>query len=304
MRLKELCCHACSAAGVMPALIMLSGAFLTARELPIKVPGILDFKIGGPKNQLYTLASMFSAGEFGYAIDQLGERRITGVHIFQLLIPFIVMTVTYLFYLRRIKAIWGTHCASCQRSAISEDGTQPMCGHRSIDIMKRTCVDQAELKLDDRVKVDGYVCAGTVRFVGKNKTTDKLQIGVELDKAIGNTNGTVAGELCFVCPPRYGLLVSPNKVSLTARPPTGCSALMPTGCSAGAQDVCNHGAKDIIRSSIIRYNELWAEVDTVENRSRHYEATGLEPEVSLVRSLTRKWSELELDRLDPNPEQP
>ena len=64
----------------------------------------------------------------------------------------------------------------------------------------------------DRVLVKGFHPAGTVRFVGKHHDNGSEQLGVELDEAIGDHNGTIAGQQYFKCDAKRGLLVRPNVV--------------------------------------------------------------------------------------------
>lgn len=68
------------------------------------------------------------------------------------------------------------------------------------------------LVVGDRVRVEGFPPAGTVQFVGKHHDNHSDQFGVELDEAIGDHNGTIAGEQYFECDAKRGLLVRPNVV--------------------------------------------------------------------------------------------
>lgn len=45
--------------------------------------------------------------------------------------------------------------------------------------------------IGSRVTIDGYDCAGTLRFYGRHHTKNSLRCGVDLDEPIGNNNGTV-----------------------------------------------------------------------------------------------------------------
>ncbi|EDQ86242.1 uncharacterized protein MONBRDRAFT_33902 [Monosiga brevicollis MX1] len=70
-----------------------------------------------------------------------------------------------------------------------------------------------------RVTIQGYPCAGTLRFYGPHKTRLGKRCGIELDKPIGKNNGTVDGHCYFTCEPHYGVLCNPVKVSLQDGPP-------------------------------------------------------------------------------------
>ena len=64
------------------------------------------------------------------------------------------------------------------------------------------------------VQVEGYDCEGTVRFVGNHQEKGTPRVGVELDQAVGKSNGTVGGHKYFKCKPRHGVLVVPRKVTM------------------------------------------------------------------------------------------
>ena len=64
-----------------------------------------------------------------------------------------------------------------------------------------------------RVMVQGYLCPGTVRFVGFHAVKGGPRCGVELDEPIGNNDGVVGGEAYFTCPARHGVLVVPEKIT-------------------------------------------------------------------------------------------
>ena len=64
-----------------------------------------------------------------------------------------------------------------------------------------------------RVDVQGYSCAGTVRFVGLHHKEHTPRVLVELDEAIGKNNGTVGGHLYGACPDNRGVLTIPGKVA-------------------------------------------------------------------------------------------
>lgn len=66
-----------------------------------------------------------------------------------------------------------------------------------------------------RVTVQGYEgVTGTIRFVGKHVVEKTLRVGVELDKPVGKSNGTVKGHSYFECSPKHGILIKPGKVTL------------------------------------------------------------------------------------------
>jgi hypothetical protein len=68
-----------------------------------------------------------------------------------------------------------------------------------------------QIDLGSRCTVDGYNCAGTIRFVGKDKD-GKQKVGVELDQPIGKNNGTIKGKAYFQCAPNRGVMTTPKKV--------------------------------------------------------------------------------------------
>ena len=72
-----------------------------------------------------------------------------------------------------------------------------------------------EADVGKRVKVQGYACQGTLRFLGMHHDKGILRAGVELDEPIGKNNGTVGGHTYFACKERYGILCAPSKVSLS-----------------------------------------------------------------------------------------
>lgn len=72
-------------------------------------------------------------------------------------------------------------------------------------------------KVGDRVVVDGFEGAATVRFVGAHHLLGKPRIGVEFDNdGVGKHNGTVKGHCYFTCKNKRGLLCKP--IIITAFP--------------------------------------------------------------------------------------
>ncbi|KAJ9435604.1 hypothetical protein DIPPA_24114 [Diplonema papillatum] len=81
-----------------------------------------------------------------------------------------------------------------------------------------------DLTLDDRVKVkraDGKEHEGTVRYIGfpqfadKGDTYDGCWVGVALDHAVGNHDGTVDNERYFIAKPQHGVFVRDDKILRT-----------------------------------------------------------------------------------------
>eukprot|EP00729_Bicosta_minor_P016960 gene16960-16888_t len=69
-----------------------------------------------------------------------------------------------------------------------------------------------------RVTVQGYDgVKGTIRFVGKHAVEKTRRVGVELDKPVGKSNGTVKGHVYFKCDAKHGVLVKPEKVTLVKK---------------------------------------------------------------------------------------
>ena len=66
-----------------------------------------------------------------------------------------------------------------------------------------------------RVAVTGIQGSGigTIRFIGV-LSTGRERIGVELDEATGDCNGTLKGRSYFTCPPQHGVFVQRAKVDL------------------------------------------------------------------------------------------
>ena len=76
------------------------------------------------------------------------------------------------------------------------------------------------LEIGDRCNVVGYESAGTIRFIGCHAQKRGARLGVELDEAAGNNNGTVNGHKYFECAPKKGVLVVPAKIVPKLIPPT------------------------------------------------------------------------------------
>lgn len=66
-----------------------------------------------------------------------------------------------------------------------------------------------------RVAVAGYEGEGTMLFYGNHQSKKGKRVGVRLDLAVGNNNGTVGGHKYFRCDAGHGVLVSPKKVNAT-----------------------------------------------------------------------------------------
>lgn len=75
-----------------------------------------------------------------------------------------------------------------------------------------------DIQVGDRVVVEGFSCAGTLRFIGVHHEKGLPRAGVELDLPIGKNNGTVSGHTYFRCDPNKGVLVLPKKVTLFGFP--------------------------------------------------------------------------------------
>eukprot|EP00035_Acanthoeca_spectabilis_P031533 m.14588 g.14588 ORF g.14588 m.14588 type:complete len:334 (+) comp4804_c0_seq1:483-1484(+) len=71
---------------------------------------------------------------------------------------------------------------------------------------------ESPFAVGDRVEVESYG-EGIVRFVGSHHSTGNERVGVQLDRANGNNNGTIKGHTYFECPPKCGVLVAPSKCS-------------------------------------------------------------------------------------------
>ena len=65
-----------------------------------------------------------------------------------------------------------------------------------------------------RCRIENYDCEGVLRFVGKHATKKGLRCGIELDKPVGNNNGTVNGHEYFKTEENKGILCVPKKVTL------------------------------------------------------------------------------------------
>ena len=70
------------------------------------------------------------------------------------------------------------------------------------------------LEIGSRCMVTGFTVLGSVRFMGNHAESGKPRIGVELDEAVGKSNGTVKGHEYFICEKKKGVLVTPGKVTL------------------------------------------------------------------------------------------
>lgn len=80
--------------------------------------------------------------------------------------------------------------------------------------LKHTLQDTLSIKVGDQVQVEGYPCSGIVMFVGPHHVTGLQRVGVELEKELGKSNGTVRGHQYFVCKKegQFAVLVNPDKV--------------------------------------------------------------------------------------------
>jgi hypothetical protein len=68
-------------------------------------------------------------------------------------------------------------------------------------------------------KVSGYDSPGLLMFYGPHVTHGRIRCGVILDTPTGINNGTVQGHQYFSCPPKRGLLVVPDKVTVISPAP-------------------------------------------------------------------------------------
>lgn len=69
---------------------------------------------------------------------------------------------------------------------------------------------------------------GIVRFAGGTKFAPGDWLGIELEKKAGKNNGSVKGEVYFVCEPEHGIFVRPTAVSITkGATPTSSPAASP-----------------------------------------------------------------------------
>eukprot|EP00041_Stephanoeca_diplocostata_P013379 m.234334 g.234334 ORF g.234334 m.234334 type:complete len:867 (+) comp19317_c0_seq2:297-2897(+) len=91
-------------------------------------------------------------------------------------------------------------------------------------------------QVGERVHVDGYPVAGTLRFMGVCPSSppfyEGYRCGVELDQPFGKNDGTVQGYAFFVCRPQHGLLVIPDKVTVQR---TGMPVRVPEIASKGGK---------------------------------------------------------------------
>lgn len=56
--------------------------------------------------------------------------------------------------------------------------------------------------------------SGVIRYMGPTELGEGTWLGVELRKPKGKNDGSVQGKRYFTCPPNYGLLVKPSRVTL------------------------------------------------------------------------------------------
>lgn len=68
----------------------------------------------------------------------------------------------------------------------------------------------AKFSVGDVVNVDTYG-VGVIKFVGVHHVSGSPRIGVALNEAIGNNDGTVKGHRYFECLPKHGVLTKPEK---------------------------------------------------------------------------------------------
>eukprot|EP00729_Bicosta_minor_P007826 gene7826-17290_t len=98
------------------------------------------------------------------------------------------------------------------------DGVQSEEGY--LEVVGGDCAGETTFVVaGDKVRVDGYSCDGTVRWIGTHKVDPSkgLRIMVELDEAVGKNNGTVGGIQYTAnrLPNKTGILVAPAKVHQT-----------------------------------------------------------------------------------------
>lgn len=55
---------------------------------------------------------------------------------------------------------------------------------------------------------------GTIRYIGSVGFAPNVWVGVEYDEPVGKNNGTVEGKQYFVCRPKYGGFVKPERCQI------------------------------------------------------------------------------------------
>lgn len=109
--------------------------------------------------------------------------------------------------------------ANLVKGALDEDVKEPRVGVSPPPDSPRPSVAStalpdhlSSLEIGDRCNVEGYEAEGTVKFIGSHAQKRGARLGVELDDATGNNNGTVNGHQYFECAPGKGVLVVPGKI--------------------------------------------------------------------------------------------
>eukprot|EP00667_Euglena_gracilis_P001851 EG_transcript_1851 len=64
-----------------------------------------------------------------------------------------------------------------------------------------------DIRCGDRVFVNHLGCYGTARFVGLIPNVPGEWVGVELEDAKGNSDGTICSVRCFECPPKHAIFL-------------------------------------------------------------------------------------------------
>jgi len=83
---------------------------------------------------------------------------------------------------------------------------------------KRTGRAMSATDVGQRVAIKKYESHGTLKYFGPHKQEPtKSRCGVVLDQAEGKNNGTIKGEVYFVCEPKFGVFAATSKVSLEKR---------------------------------------------------------------------------------------
>ncbi|XP_036400668.1 CAP-Gly domain-containing linker protein 2-like [Megalops cyprinoides] len=79
------------------------------------------------------------------------------------------------------------------------------------------------LKLNDRVVLDRKQ-KGAVRYIGRLETaaSSEVFIGVELDTACGDNDGTLSGRRYFKCKPSHGTFVTISQIKKLSKPTGSC----------------------------------------------------------------------------------